>query len=270
MMSSYTTQLKTIVEQSSQYEEGLSLNEKIEIGRKSLFDFEYPIFDESYKKVFETNFIKNFYMREIGFETEGLFKFRLETWLQIHLPYYNKLFESEKIKFDPLINSKTSYSENRNKNKDKVNNKKSNYQYDRNYDDSGNKNSDINSTSNSDMFTRDIESDTPDSRLQLTTQDGKGVIEYASGIDEKTGNENSSGNSLQKDDFTSSGSDSRTSNTNDDFTSNDLTIEDILSTREGKIGDVTYSEMIMKYRDSLIRIEKTMFEEMNELFMLVY
>src|SRR5690606_40563614 len=55
--------------------------------------------------VFETYFIIHFYMREIGFETEGLFKFYLETWLLVHMPYYNQLFKSELIEYDPLSNS---------------------------------------------------------------------------------------------------------------------------------------------------------------------
>nr|prf protein p11,lower collar [Bacillus phage phi29] len=89
-MSSYTMQLRTYIEMWSQGETGLSTAEKIEKGRPKLFDFNYPIFDESYRTIFETHFIRNFYMREIGFETEGLFKFHLETWLMINMPYFNK------------------------------------------------------------------------------------------------------------------------------------------------------------------------------------
>jgi hypothetical protein len=64
----------------------------------------YPIFDTNYKAIFETHFIRNFYTREIGFETEGLFKFKLENWLSINMGYFNKMFESELLTFDPLIN----------------------------------------------------------------------------------------------------------------------------------------------------------------------
>ena len=104
-MASYTMPLKTIIEQPTQHIEGLSMDERIEVGRKVLFDFDYPMFDDRYKKVFETNFINNFYDREIGFETEFLFKRRLRNWLNINMGYYSKLFESELIKFDPLLNS---------------------------------------------------------------------------------------------------------------------------------------------------------------------
>lgn len=102
-MGSYTLELREIIEQPTQFE-NMSHTERIEKGRSNLFDFPYPIFDENYRNVFETNFIRNFYMREIGFETEGLFKFRLETWLNINMPYFNKMFESELITYDPLTN----------------------------------------------------------------------------------------------------------------------------------------------------------------------
>ena len=46
----------------SQYEEDLTTAQKIEKGRTKLFDFNYPIFDENYRSVFETHFIRNFYI----------------------------------------------------------------------------------------------------------------------------------------------------------------------------------------------------------------
>src|SRR4051794_36040800 len=104
-MASYTMELRNYIEMWAQNED-LPTREIIERGRSKLFDFEYPLFDPDYKKVFETHFIRKFYMREIGFETEGLFKFQLETWLIINMPYFNKLFESEMLQYDPLSNTK--------------------------------------------------------------------------------------------------------------------------------------------------------------------
>src|SRR5213595_3196529 len=104
-MATYTMELKDYIEQVTQDVATHSTRDRIEIGRPKLFDFDYPIFDPAYKNVFETHFIRNFYMREIGFETEGLFKFYLENWLSVNMPYFNKLFESELIAFDPLTNT---------------------------------------------------------------------------------------------------------------------------------------------------------------------
>src|SRR5699024_10011914 len=125
-MASYTMQLRSYIERFSQFDEGLSLAEKIEIGRPKLFDFDYPIFDPSYKKTFETNFIRNFYFREIGFETEEMFKMRLETWLEINMPYWNEMFESQQIKYDPLTNTRIDTEYDRLNDKDREENRKMN------------------------------------------------------------------------------------------------------------------------------------------------
>lgn len=69
-----------------------------------IFNFNYPIFDEEYREYLENKIIRHFYFREIGFETVGRFLFELETKLNEIMPYYNKLYESSLLEFDPLIN----------------------------------------------------------------------------------------------------------------------------------------------------------------------
>lgn len=424
-MGSYTLELREIIEQVTQFEE-MSHTERIKKGHSNLFDFDYPIFDEAYRNVFETHFIRNFYMREIGFETEGLFKFRLETWLNINMPYYNKLFESELIEFDPLesYNLKTKYQkvndimqdgEKRYSQNDKKtinqNDKKSlnstenekrklNDITDKTQQDSemiskqdnrdltvdnftnstqhGSSDSNMDATSNvkgnvnemndktdkstldgrTEIFTidnektknfnRNLTSDTPDSRLAITTDNGKGVIEYASKIAEdvddnlriiegknttktddvkddvskenrnqdstsdttsntqtiesttldedvsfqsdvrenQIGSSDKSYNMSAQDRLDSTSSTDKTTNDTESFTSDvtdDFTtshedktnskindIEDYIESKVGSIGVKTYSEMIKEYRNILLRIERDIFYEMNELFMLVY
>lgn len=245
-MSRYSTQLRTFIETQSYDQPTLSHKDKIEIGRPKLFDFDYPIFDPAYKKVFETHFIRKFYMREVGFETFGLFKFQLETWLIINMPYFNKMFESELIQFDPLENSKS--SNHWTKTNDTSSTSKSN----------SSNTSSSDSTSTNDDFNRNIDSDTPDSRLQLTARDGEGVIEYASQISENTNNGKTTNN----------GNTSESSNISADGTINET--EDYIQSRSGKIGVQSYSKMLNEYRDSFLRIENKIFEEMQQLFMLVY
>lgn len=62
-----------------------------------IFDFDYPIFREEYKKEFEQNFIDNFYTDVIGLETVELFKQRLKVKLKLIMPYYNKIFMSQEL-----------------------------------------------------------------------------------------------------------------------------------------------------------------------------
>jgi len=311
-------QLREYIEHASQFESGLSVSERIEKGRKLLFDFKYPIFDEAYRNVFETHFIRHFYMREIGFETEGLFKFQLETWLNIHMPYFNKLFESELIEYDPLINAKMDVSHtkknDRNQSDKRTGTTAENEEKtigstidqtshttgtgsgttDSDYTNKEDGTKKTTGTRTEDNFDRDIQSDTPDGRLALTANKGTGVIEYASSIKEELENNSETTSQDVTDGKTGSGSEhaTSTSKTSTDSTANQtgkethggnknvqLTdnvasvvndIEDYVQHRTGKIGVQTYSKMIMEFRESLLRVERDIFKEMNQLFMLIY
>lgn len=66
-------------------------------GGINLFDFEYPMFKEEFKPTFEKLFIDYFYLEEIAHETVGQFKHRLKTRLNVIMPYYNKLYESQEL-----------------------------------------------------------------------------------------------------------------------------------------------------------------------------
>jgi hypothetical protein len=249
-MASYTMMLQDYIEQATQDTDTMTTRDRIEAGRSKLFDFDYPLFDLNYKKVFETHFIRTFYMREIGFETEGLFKFKLENWLSINMPYYNKLFESELIAFDPLVNTKLVTDKN-------VQNDRTQKQTS---DSSGSSNQTNSGSATETDFGRHMKSDNPDTRLEITTNDGSGVIEYASSIDEGTQNNSKTS--------TSTSNDTTSVNSTGNSTVNDTL--DYLENLTGKSGDQTYSKMILEYRQTFLRIEKEIFNEMNELFMLVY
>src|SRR5690606_15572480 len=273
-MASFTMQLREYIEQATQYEDNLSTRERIEIGRKKLFDFDYPIFDEEYRPVFETHFIRHFYMREIGFETEGLFKFYLETWLLVHMPYYNQLFKSELIEYDPLSNSQVIVAHEQLKDRGHTEERNSNRR-----DEGKSKNiakttnqANSNSESIHDTFSRDVSSDNPDSRLQLQTEQGKGVIEYASKIDEEKndGKVTSTGDSTSVVDGNETSEYDASENRLDKSNANTNEVEHFLERRFGKIGVTTYPKMIMDFRKSFLRLEQQIFNEMNQLFMLIY
>ena len=52
----------------------------------------------------EEKITRHFYFREIGFETVGRFLFELETKLNEIMPFYNKMYETTLLEFDPLLN----------------------------------------------------------------------------------------------------------------------------------------------------------------------
>lgn len=256
-MSSYTITLKEVVDLYAM-DEASNNRDKIELARTKLFDFDYPIYDENYRKDFETHFIRNFYMREIGTETEGLFKFNLETWLIINMPYWNKVFESELITFDALSNTNITSTH------DKTNDVTGTSKGETKGSSNGTNNTSNNGSLTENDFNRKLESNTPDSRLEITASNGTGVIEYASNIEEdsttnsKTSNSSGSQTTNDTTDVTSTGSN----------TSNQT--EKLTETRSGKVGEKSYSKMLTEYRETFLRIEKDIFKEMNQLFMLVY
>ena len=84
-MSKYTTELRYLIQ--SGFDLGLN---------------DYPIFEESYRSKLNEKILNHYYMREIGFETAGLFKRCLNVKMNEIMPYYNQLYLSAQIEFDPL------------------------------------------------------------------------------------------------------------------------------------------------------------------------
>nr|DAH66975.1 MAG TPA: Lower collar protein [Caudoviricetes sp.] len=101
-MSSYTTELRFICEQYSNLEQSRSGNvdKIIETAIPHIFDFDFPIFDISYKDILCKKILKHYYTREIGFETVGLWKLKLNTKLNEIMPYYNLLYNERKAVID--------------------------------------------------------------------------------------------------------------------------------------------------------------------------
>lgn len=78
-----------------------------------LFNFDYPIFDEEYRSYLENKITRHFYFREIGFETVGRFLYHLETKMNEIMPYYNQLYHSTLLEFNPLINYQVTETQSR-------------------------------------------------------------------------------------------------------------------------------------------------------------
>lgn len=104
-MSDYTTQIRFICESKSGLTESVGFSgimEAIENSVDDIFSFDWPIFDEAYRVPLEVKILRHFYTREIGEETFGLWQLRLCDRLNVIMPYYNQLYKSELIKFNPM------------------------------------------------------------------------------------------------------------------------------------------------------------------------
>jgi hypothetical protein len=109
-----------------------------------------------------------------------------------------------------------------------------------------------------------LDSQTPDERLTITSNNGEGVIEYASAISEDSDN----GSTVTTGNTT--GNTSTDSQIDGTLNATINETEDYVQSRTGKVGVATYSKMMTEYRNSLLRVENKIFDEMQQLFMLVY
>lgn len=78
---------------------------------RSLVEKGVPIFNDwwetyipEHKKELETKIIRHYYFERIGVETPDQFIWRINEHLARIMPYYNQLYASELIKFNPLLN----------------------------------------------------------------------------------------------------------------------------------------------------------------------
>ena len=79
-MTKYTVTIKDLVENNV-----------------NIFDFDYPIFREEYRKTFEENFIDFFMFHEIGQETIERFKHTLKIRLRVIMPYWNRIYLTQEL-----------------------------------------------------------------------------------------------------------------------------------------------------------------------------
>lgn len=110
-MSKYTTQLRFYLETLAGYTESQDrneINDVIETARPLIFDFDYSLYNAATKERFETKFLRHYYMREIGSETIGLFRFHLENKIKELAPVYEELYRTTASNYDPWID--TDYS----------------------------------------------------------------------------------------------------------------------------------------------------------------
>ena len=104
-MSKYTTELRFICENAAGLTESgnySDIDSILDKARDKIFDFPYPIFDENYRATLENKVLKHYYTREIGAETVGLWKLWLNTKMNEIMPYYNQLYKSALIEFNPM------------------------------------------------------------------------------------------------------------------------------------------------------------------------
>lgn len=176
-MSKYTTEVRFICEQVAGYSEsqgGKNVEQVLNNSWNKIFDNSWSIFDEEYRKVLCKKILKHYYTREICAESAGLWIMWLNRRMSEIMPYYNQLYESEKLKFDPLTDTDVTTTSNR-----KINTENNE-----------------NTTNNN--ISRDLYSDTPQGALQGV--ESETYLTDARKISD-SGSSNSSGSGNSNDDY---------------------------------------------------------------------
>lgn len=241
ILANYTTEVRTICENYAGYPHfsgEMSVADIIEKSRTKIFDFSFPIFDEKYRSVLETKILKHYYTREIGLETVGLWKLKLDTKMNEIMPYYNQLYNSTLLEFNPFYDVDITRKHNTRSDgaKNETNENKSNG--------TNQNNTKSNSTN------RNLYSDTPQGAL--------------TGIESETYLTNATKDILESADNSSSIFNTSSNGKTDSVIKN---VEDYLETVKGKQGTQDYSTLLLKYRETFLNIDMQVIEELNDLFL---
>ena len=92
-MSNYTTELRYIIETLAGGNDNKSIEEMITTAKGQIFDDYWTTYDVNYKATLEQKILRHYYTREIGMETYGLWKLKLNTTLADIMPKYNELYK---------------------------------------------------------------------------------------------------------------------------------------------------------------------------------
>lgn len=69
-----------------------------------LFDFKYPIWNESHREELEMKILNHYAFRQIGFETPARFKHYFQTKMLEIMPKYVRLYDTTQFKYNPIEN----------------------------------------------------------------------------------------------------------------------------------------------------------------------
>lgn len=207
-----------------------------------LTPLDYPIFDEAYREKLNKKIQKHYWNYEIGHETEDMFRFALNRKMNEIMPYYNQLYTSTQLTFDPL--KTISYTDIANTT-DHLESSTTDH-----LEGTRSENTDNTATANSKA--RNVNSETP--QVKLSPDE-----DYASSAVDTIAQNDSSTNS------TVDGS-----NTNDaNGTANRDATGTVNRSVQGYQG-LSASELLQRFRSTFLNIDMNVIKDLEELFMMVW
>lgn len=272
-MSKYTTEVRFICENYAGLKESKGQNDIngiILASKDKVFDFNYPIYDEGYRSVLETKILKHYYTREIGCETVGLWKHFLDMKMNEIMPYYNQLYKSATLEFNPFYdfdyttnsNRKIGHDEKSTNNATRTDNLNEQEQYnDTRTDNLAHHDSTASSNKSKDKY-----SDTPQGTINNLENDtyltNARIVDNSGNVTNDGTNTGTQTNESKRN-LSNTGTQSNDSNRTRNFNSTDDYIEHVAGKRNG----ITYSKMLSEYRDTFLNIDMMVIQDLSDLFM---
>lgn len=275
-MSKYTTEVRFICESKSGLEESKgasSVDEVLANSWNKIFTSKVSFFDEAYRSVLCQKILKHYYLREIGAETVGIWILWMNTKLEEIMPYYNQLYESAKIKFNPMQDVDLSRTHNRTVEGTTTDDEtRTNTTSDtRTVKSDGTTKVTNNGTTerviNNNGTTKDLYSDTPQGAITgLENENYLTNARKITNINDETESDTTAntqnGESKQNETDTATGTNNGTTKSSG---SNNST-EEYVETISGKQGTESYSKMLQEFRKTLLNIDMQVIDEFKELF----
>lgn len=249
-MSKYTTEVRFICENSAGLSESEGADNVDSILDKcwnKVFNFDFPIFDENYRQVLCRKILKHYYTREIAHETVGRWKLALNAKLNEIMPYYNQLYKSELLEFNPFYDVDLTRSREGSGTSNRTsNNRETNSGTSKNV-------SSGSGTSNTNTLNRF--SDTPQNSMDTQGIADSVPLTTVTKVNEDNTTTNTSTDTLTRDD-------SKTGNGTENINSTDKYIETV----KGKQGTENYSSLLKKFRETFLNIDMMIIEDCSDCF----
>lgn len=249
-MSKYTTEVRFICENSAGLSESEGADNVDSILDKcwnKVFNFDFPIFDENYRQVLCRKILKHYYTREIAHETVGRWKLALNAKLNEIMPYYNQLYKSELLEFNPFYDVDLTRSREGSGTSNRTsNNKETNSGTSKNV-------SSGSGTSNTDTLNRF--SDTPQNSMDTQEITDSVPLTTVTKVNEDNTTTNESTDTLTR-------NDTKTGNGTENINNTDKYIETV----KGKQGTENYSSLLKKFRETFLNIDMMIIEDCSDCF----
>lgn len=280
-MSKYTTEVRYICETEAGFDHSVGFKDIDAVLNRAwnkVFTSQTQFYDEAYRPVICKKILKHYYTREIGAEVVGLWKLWMNTKLEEIMPYYNELYKSALLQFDPLkdYDLERTHTRTGTDTKNETGSNVTDSTLTRETSDvlhstsSGSLDDTTNVDGTSSTNHLDLFSDTPQGGLSGVTSetyltDARKITDNGTSSEDTVKKSTSTGKTDDVRDIMQSDTGKDTTNTSLDSTLN--TTEDYVEHVSGKLGGGTYSNMILDFRKTLLNIDLMVIEEFDDLFM---